>query len=172
MIWISLILRFQKHYSNCRRAFKRIYFRLAPPNDTHLLAKLWGFNHDPQVRSLKANLPPTGKGNKDIDWVPKDTEHAKMGKWQHLNEMPQKSIRVNQFLKLGVLVTRRVSEEPVKILVNASGYQIKGPAVKLIAPENSTPTFYRDKPSARITCNFCRKRSRHFSTKSRFSGAM
>ena len=29
--------------------------------------------------------------------------------------------RANQFLKLSVLVTRRVSEEPIKILANASG---------------------------------------------------
>ena len=30
--------------------------------------------------------------------------------------------RANQFFKLGALATRRVSEEPVKILANASGY--------------------------------------------------
>ena len=30
--------------------------------------------------------------------------------------------RAKQFFKLGVLATRRVSEEPVKILANASGY--------------------------------------------------
>ena len=33
--------------------------------------------------------------------------------------------RVNQFLKLGVLVTRRVSEEAIKILTYASGYQLE-----------------------------------------------
>ena len=34
--------------------------------------------------------------------------------------------RVNEFLKLRVLVTRRVSEEPAKILANVSGYHLKG----------------------------------------------
>ena len=32
--------------------------------------------------------------------------------------------REDQLLKLGILVTRRVSEEPMKILANASGYQL------------------------------------------------
>ena len=35
--------------------------------------------------------------------------------------------RANQFLKLSVLVTRRVSEEPIKILANASGYHFNKP---------------------------------------------
>ena len=33
--------------------------------------------------------------------------------------------RTNPFLKQGVLVTRRVSEEAVKILAYASGYHLK-----------------------------------------------
>ena len=33
----------------------------------NLLVKTWGFNHDPQNRTLKVNLPPTGKGNKDFE---------------------------------------------------------------------------------------------------------
>ena len=37
-------------------------------------------------------------------------------------------MRDKSVLKLGVLVTRRVSEEPGKILANASGYQIKAVA--------------------------------------------
>ena len=35
-------------------------------------------------------------------------------------------LEANQLLKPGVLVTRRVNEEPVKILANASGYHLKG----------------------------------------------